>query len=47
MKIHKLSFIELGLLLSLVIILVVIIYKVSGGNLEYLLSDLLGILTFN
>ncbi len=47
MKVHKLSFIEFGLLLSLVIILVVIIYKVSGGNLEYLLADLLAILKFN
>ncbi|MFO7819445.1 MAG: hypothetical protein R6V17_04330 [Halanaerobacter sp.] len=47
MKVHNLSFIELGLLLSLVIILVVIIYRVSGGDLEYLLSDLLALLKFS
>ena len=47
MRVHNLSFMELGLLLSLVIILVVIIYKVSGGNLDYLLSDLLTLLEFN
>ena len=44
MKVHNLSFVELGFLLSLVVILVVIIYEINGGNLEYLLSSLLALL---
>ncbi|MGM0502785.1 MAG: hypothetical protein ACQERJ_09650 [Bacillota bacterium] len=38
MKTDELTFIELGLLLSLVIILVVLVYRVAGGDLEKLLS---------
>jgi len=47
MKVQNMSFIELGLLLSLVIVLVVIIYKVAGGNLDNLLSDVILLLEFN
>ena len=38
MKVHNLNFIELGLLLSLVIILIVIVFRVAGGKLENLLT---------